>query len=146
VNLSKKIGCLRSIFALSIAELRQMNANVAQTASNPAAASVRVTATAGVQVRVEDYSGNGAYECRICGESVSPKPALHCSPCTCNPFHRDCVNTGLITCPHWYGHPPQRWLLSFQTLRFVLLFIVSARTNKRHHHQVSHSPVQKGKV
>ena len=44
---------------------------------------------AGIEVKVEDY--DGTYVCLFCGESVRGQPALKCSHCSSNPFHRACV-------------------------------------------------------
>ena len=47
--------------------------------------------------QVAEY--DGSYECLICGESVRRTRALHCSQCTCPPFHQACVEGGVRTCP-----------------------------------------------
>ena len=50
-----------------------------------------------IKVKAEEV--DGSYECLICGESVRRTRALHCSQCTCPPFHEACVEEGVSTCP-----------------------------------------------
>ena len=50
-------------------------------------------------IKVKSEEVDGSYECLICGESVRRTRALHCSQCTCPPFHQACVEGGVSTCP-----------------------------------------------
>ena len=49
---------------------------------------------AGIEVKVESVDEvepyDGSYACLICTESVRGQPALVCSKCNSNPFHRTC--------------------------------------------------------
>ena len=49
---------------------------------------------AGIEVKVESDDEvepyDGSYACLICTESVRGQPALVCSKCNSNPFHRTC--------------------------------------------------------
>ena len=49
---------------------------------------------AGIEVKVESDDEmepyDGSYACLICTESVRGQPALVCSTCNSNPFHRTC--------------------------------------------------------
>ena len=50
---------------------------------------------AGVKVKVESDDEvepyDGTYACLFCSESVRGMPALACSKCNSNPWHRACV-------------------------------------------------------
>ena len=53
---------------------------------------------AGIEVKVESVDEvepyDGSYACLICTESVRGQPALVCSKCNSNPFHRTCDPEG----------------------------------------------------
>ena len=53
---------------------------------------------AGIEVKVESDDEvepyDGSYACLICTESVRGQPALVCSKCNSNPFHRTCDPEG----------------------------------------------------
>ena len=62
---------------------------------------------AGIEVKVESVDEvepyDGSYACLICTESVRGQPALVCSKCNSNPFHRTCDPESKYAevCPTW---------------------------------------------
>jgi hypothetical protein len=54
-------------------------------------------AQSAVRPKVEEV--DGSYACLICSESVRGQDARSCSQCTCQPWHTECAQPALSSCP-----------------------------------------------